>query len=177
MSRIDSPSAYRVQGTPVSIAEVAKTKPGMVYRMPAELVAEARLHEEQVAARIEANRRYGEQHPDQVYAQVTVSGKVVATVYDSGVTHFHEGTYGATLSDGGPGLELANARIADILKVVQGDVKYDGLVAPAGNSARGAPESALPGLTARSLVQIMQDMDWNLARSRMGADDQPAAAD
>lgn len=175
MSRIDSPSPYRVQGTPVSVTELAKTKPGMVFQMPAELVAEAKLHEEQMAARIEANRRYGEQHPDQVYAQVSVGGKIVATVYDSGVTHFHEDSHGATLSDGDPGLELADARIADILKVVQGEVKYDGFVAPAGGSARGAPESALPKLTARSLVQIMQDMAWNLARSRMGADDKPAA--
>jgi hypothetical protein len=30
-------------------------------------------------------------------------------------------------------------------------------------------------VTARSLVQIMQDMDWQLARARMGDDGTPAA--
>lgn len=175
MSSIDSASPYRTQGMVTSIAELAKKKPGMAYQMPTELVAEAKLHDEQLAARAEANLRYAQQHPDQIYAQVTVGGKIVATVYDSGVTFFHEGRHAATLTEDGAGLALADARIADILKTVPGEVKYDDFVAPNALSARSAPESALPKLTARSLLQIMQDLEWTLARSRMGGDDAPAA--
>lgn len=147
----------------------------MVYQMPAELVTEAKLHDEQVAARAEASLRYAQQHPDQVYAQVTVGGKIVATVYDSGVTIFHEGCGNVKLTDGNPGFALADARIEDILKVAPGEVKYADFVPPNVLSARAAPESALPKLTTRSLMQIMQDLDWNLARTRMGGDDAPAA--
>lgn len=175
MSSIDSTNPYRVQGAVTSIAELARKKPGMVFQMPAELAAEAKLHDEQQAARREAEYLYAQEHPDQVYAQVTVGGKVVATVYDSGVTLFHEGGAGVDLTAGDAGLALADARLADILKAVPGEVKYDDFAPPNALSARGAPESALPKLTARSLVQIMQDLDWNLARTRMAGDDTPAA--
>jgi len=175
MSSIDSFSPYRVQGTIASMAELAKKKPDMVYKMPDELVAEAQLHDEQLAARREANLRYAQQYPDKIYAQVTAGGKIVATVFDFGVTHFHEGTYGASLTEEGEGLALANARIEDILKAVKGEVSYDNFVAPDMGVARGAPEAALPKLTARSLMQIMQDLDWQLVRAQADGRDAPAA--
>lgn len=174
MSSIDSTSPYRVHGAATSLGELARNKPGMAYKMPDELIAEVKLHDEQVAARAEAELRYARQHPDQVYAQLTVGGKILATVYDSGVTFFHEGGGGVKLTEQGEGLALADARIADILKVIPAEVKYDGFVPPNVLSARGAPESALPKLTARNLVQIMQDLDWKLARSRMDGEDSPA---
>ncbi|MDY0973633.1 hypothetical protein SOM61_01560 [Massilia sp. CFBP9012] len=70
---------------------------------------------------------------------------------------------------------LADARIADMLKAVPGELKYSDFTDPGGRSARSAPESAPPKVTARSLVQIMQDMDCQLARARM-ADDGTSAA-
>lgn len=167
MSRIDSGNPYRVQGTITSFSELAKKNPDMVFKMPDELVAEARLHDEQMAARLEAGRLYADQHPDKIYAQITVGGKMVATIYDSGVTHLEREAYGAQLTNDGEGLALADARIADILKTVSGEVKYGDFTDPGGRSARAAPESALPKVTARSLMQIMQDLDWKLARARI----------
>lgn len=174
-TRIDSPSPYRVQGAITSLGELARKQPDLAFKMPDELVAEVKLHEEQMAARDEAARRYADAHPDKIYAQITVGGNIVATIYDSGVTHRERGAYGAQLSDGGAGLALADARIADILKAVPGEVKYSDFTDPGGRSARSAPESALPKVTARSLMQIMQDMDWQLARARMGDDGTSAA--
>lgn len=167
MSRIDSGNPYRVQGTITSFSELAKKNPDMVFKMPDELVAEAKLHDEQMAARLEAGRLYAEAHPDKIYAQITVGGKTVATIYDSGVAHLEREAYGAQLTIDGEGLALADARIADILKAVPGEVKYGDFTDPGGPSARGAPESGLPKVTARSLMQIMQDLDWKLARARI----------
>jgi len=38
-------------------------------------------------------------------------------------------------------------------------VKYGDFTDPGGRSARAAPESALPKVTARSLMQILQNQD------------------
>ncbi len=167
MSRIDSGNPYRVQGPITSFSELAKKNPDMVFKMPDELVAEAKLHDEQMAARLEAGRLYAEQHPDKIHAQITMGGKTVATIYDSGVTRLEREAYGAQLTIDGEGLALADARIADILKAVPGAVKYGDFTDPGRLSARGAPESVLPKVTARSLMQIMQDLDWKLARARI----------
>ncbi|WP_312183592.1 hypothetical protein [Massilia timonae] len=167
MSRIDFASPYRVQGTITSFGELAKKNPDVVYKMPDELVAEARLHDEQMAARLEAGRRYADLHPDKIHAQITLGGKTLATIYDSGVTHLEREAYGAQPTNDGEGLALADARIADILKAIPGEVKYRDLTDPGGRSARAAPASALPKVTARSLMQILQDLDWKLARARI----------
>jgi len=103
MSRIDSGNPCRVHGATTSFGELAGKNPEMVYRMPHELAAEARLHDEQMAARLEAGRRYADAHPDKIHAQISVGGKLVATVYDSGVTHLEREAYGAQLTQDGEG--------------------------------------------------------------------------
>lgn len=95
MSSIDSASPYRVQGPATSFGELAKTKPTIATPMPEEFIAELKLHEEQVEARRRAQFEYGRANPDQIYAQVSLNGKVVATVYDSGITSLERGAYGA----------------------------------------------------------------------------------
>lgn len=77
-------SAYRITSTAASIAELAKNRPGIVVKATDEQIAELKLHDEQVQAREEANRRYAEQHPVKVYGQVVVDGELFATVYESG---------------------------------------------------------------------------------------------
>lgn len=95
MSSIDSASPYRVQGPATSFGELAKTTPTTATAMPEEFVAELKLHEEQVEARNRARFAYVRENPDQIYAQVSLDGKVVATVYESGITSLERGAYGA----------------------------------------------------------------------------------
>ncbi len=172
MTRIDSASSYRVQGPVMSIAELAKTKPGFVIPASPEQIAELKLHDEQTQAREAATTRYAEQHPDHIYAQVIVDGKVFATVYDSGIAGTAYAI--ADLSEDGSGLDLAKKRLGEIVKAVHGQVVYSGFQPPPGpapSTMSEEAERALPKVTARGLGQIMQDMDWALARSRMAADD------
>ena len=172
MTRIDSTSSYRVQGPVISIAELAKTKPGFVIPASPEQIAELKLHEEQMQAREAAVARYAEQHPSSIYAQVIVDGKVFATVYDSGFTSTEYAIAG--LSEDYAGLGLAKRRLGEIVKAVDGQIVYSGFQPPPGpapSTMSEEAERALPKVTARGLSQIMQDMDWALARSRMAAAD------
>ncbi|WP_306397807.1 hypothetical protein [Telluria beijingensis] len=171
MSRIDSANPYRLQSPVTSFTELAKTKPTIATPMPEEFVAELKLHEEQVAARIEASYNYGKANPDQIYAQVSVGGKVVATVYESGITSLERGAYGTNLTEDGAGLDLAKARLADIMEAVEGEVRFSDFEPQAGWVASNIPELVLPKVTARGLVDLWRAMDWDLARSRMGIDD------
>lgn len=175
MSRIDSANPYRIQGAATSFNELAKSKPMYAYAMAAEHVAELKLHDEQVDARLAASKKYAFENPDQIYAQVSVNGKVVATVYESGVTSLERDAYGATLTEDGVGQSLADARIADILKAVPGEVRYSDFEARPGVVASNIPESALPKVSARGLMDLWRAMDWEQARVRMGADDNPTA--
>lgn len=67
--------------------------------MPEEFIAELKLHEQQVAARNEARFNYAQANPDQIYALVSVKGKVVATVYESGIASLPRAAYSANLTD------------------------------------------------------------------------------
>jgi len=167
MSSIDSANPYRVHGAATSFGELAKTRPTIATAMPEEFVAELKLHEQQVAARNEARFNYAKANPDQIYAQVSVGGKVVATVYESGITTLEKEAYGTDLTEHGQGLGPAKARLTDIMKAVDGEVRYGDFEAQAGWVASNIPEAALPKVTARGLVDLLRAMDWDLARSRM----------
>jgi len=138
--------------------------PSTAIKMTEAETNELKLWETQIRAREEANERYAMQHPDKVYAQVVVNGKLTATVYDSGVASTPYQMPG--LPDNGSGSDLAEARLAYIAKATGGKVIRSGFFPEAGGSYRGAPESALPRVTARNLGQILQDM---LMRSRIEA--------
>jgi len=175
MSSIDSASPYRVQGPVTSFGELAKTKPTIATAMPEEFVAELKLHEEQVEARRRAQFEYGRANPDQIHAQVSLGGKVVATVYESGITSLERGAYGANLTEHGDGLDLAKARVADILKAAGGEVRYSDFEAQPGWVASNVPESVLPKVTARGLIDLLRAMDWDQARARMVTGDASTA--
>jgi len=173
MSRIDSANPYRVQGNIMSMAELAKNKPGFAVQATPEQIEELALHDQQVAARQAAVAQYAAEHPDQIYAQVVAQGKVVATVYDSGITVVTHNAPGLTLSENGDGLALAKTRLAELMQAIPGKAIYSGFTAPPMPPSSNIPESALPAVTARDLVEMARQMDWQLARARM-AIDQPA---
>ena len=125
---------------------------------------EVKAWEAQTKAREDANHAYAMQHPDKVYAQVVVNGKLFATAYDSGVTETPYSMSG--LPEGDAGSSLAEARLSYIAKATGGKIIRSDFFPAAGGSYRGAPESILPPVTARSLGQILQDM---LMRSRIDA--------
>lgn len=158
MSLVDPRTGAKTTGKAMSL------DPSTAVKMTDAEMNEVKLWEEQTRARAEANERYAMEHPDKVYAQVTVNGKLFATVYDSGViTTPHQM---AGLPDNGSGAALAEARLAHIAKAVGGKVIRSDFFPTEGGSSRGAPESELPRVTARSLDQILQDM---LMRSRVDA--------
>lgn len=167
MSRIDSANPYRVHGNVMSMAELAKNKPGLAVQATPEQIEELALHDQQVAARQAAVARYAAGHPDQIYAQVVAQGKVVATVYDSGITVLTRDAPGLALSENGEGLALAKNRLAELMQAIPGKAIYSGFMAPPMPPSSNIPESALPAVTARGLVEMARQMDWNLARARM----------
>lgn len=168
MTRIDSASPYRVQGTMISIAELAKSKPGFVISATPEQLAELKLREEQEQVRAAAVASYAKQNPDQVYAQIILpNGQVFATVRESGSTRTPYEFPG--LIEDGAGVDLAEKRLAQIAKAVGGEVNYSDLPSTA-NAGATIPDSVMenmPQVTARNLTAILQSMDWSLARSRI----------
>jgi len=175
MTSIPSSSAYRVLGPVISVAEFAKTRPGMVIAATPEQIKELKLHDEQVQARTDAINRYSaQQPPDKVFAQVIVNNQMVATVYESGGAYAHSAISG--LTEHGSGLDLAKARLADFKRELGGRVIYsDFLPAPAGNGTiPEAVERTFPKVTARSLNGMADSMSWLVARSRMAAENPPA---
>ncbi|WP_036303607.1 hypothetical protein [Methylotenera sp. L2L1] len=175
MSRIDSANPYRVQGTVISIAELAKKNPNFVISATPAQIEELKLHDEQTALREAAGARYANQHPDQIYAQVVSEGKVLATVYDSGITTTQQNIPGLKLSENGQGLALAKTRLDELMQAISGKVIYSNFVQPKVSPSSNIPDSALPSVTARGLNEMVRDMDWARVRSRMVVDETPKA--
>lgn len=145
---------------------VAVALKGSGIKATEEQIKEIKLWETQRQAREEANRTYALQHPDKVYGQVVVEGKLFATVYDSGVA----GTpYPMQMTEDGFGISLAETRLSEIAKAAKGTIIYSDFFPDTGGSFRGAPEALLPPITARSLTEIVREMSWGLERSRMEA--------
>lgn len=170
MSRIDS---YRVQGTIISFAELAKKKPDIAVAATTAQIDELELHGKQVAAREAAGAHYAARHPDQIHAQIVADGKVVATVYRSGTTVTQRDISGLELSETGQGVALAQTRLAELLQAVPGKVIYSDFQAPPMPPSSNLPDPAVPAVTARGLTDMVRDMDWSLARARMAVDPQP----
>jgi hypothetical protein len=175
MSRIDSASPYRVQGTVISIAELAKTKPGLVHAASADQLAQIKPHEEQPEARKAATAHYAAEHSDQIHAQVVFNAKVMAAVYDAGATIAHQNVPGLKLIENGEGMALANAGLDELMQAIPGKVIYDNFVPPLKAPSSNMPESVLPAVAVRGLVDLMRDMGRDLARSRTMLDETPEA--
>jgi hypothetical protein len=171
MSRIDSSNPYRVQGPVTSIAELAKNKPGFVVPATAAQIDELQSHQAQSEAREAAGARQTAQNADPIYAQVVLDGEVVATVYASGIAATQQTIPGLKLTEDGQGKALAKTRLDEIMKAIPGAAIYDNFVRPASAPSSAIAEAAPPTVTARGLNDMVRDLDWDLARSRMTLDD------
>ncbi len=170
MSPIDSANPYRVQGPVTSVAELAKSKPGMVIAATAEQKAELALFEQQTQARQAASDSQAAANPSKIFAQIIVDGKVFGTIHDSGSAGTQYAMSG--LSEGDAGLDLAKTRLREILQAVKGShAIYSGFAPLAGPAPAVIDESRLPKVTARSLADMAQDMSWALTRARIEADE------
>lgn len=128
-------------------------------------IAEAKLHDQQVAAREQANFSYAQSHQYQPVGQVFVNGQLMATVLDSG---------GYELNSAIPGLSDTTLsppeRLAEIASAVNGEISYADFVPLDSWSGPAAPEAMLPPLTARSLMEIFeQDIEPLMQKQRLAA--------
>ena len=150
----DTPNgAYRVSGPVYRFSDMLKENGGnlVAVKMSDEQIAEAKLHDQQLAARERVNFSYAQAHQYQPVGQVFVKGKLVATVLESG---------GYETSSAIAGLSEAmlspQERLVEIARAVNGKIAYTDFVALDSWSGPSAPEALLPPLTARSLMEIFQ---------------------
>ena len=148
-----STDAYRVSGPVYRFSDMLEVsgKALVAVKMTDAQIAEAKLHDQQVAAREQANFSYAQSHQYQPVGQVFVNGKLVATVLDSG---------GYETSSAIPGLSEATLsppeRLSEIARAVNGKISYADFVATGSWSGPAAPEAMLPPLTARSRMEIFE---------------------
>jgi hypothetical protein len=148
-----STGAYPVSGQVYRLSDMLKENGGnlVAVKMSDEQIAESQLHDQQLAARERVNFSYAQAHQYQPAGQIFVKGKLVATVLDSG---------GYELSSAIPGLSEAmlspQERLAEIARAVKGNISYSDFVPMDSWSGPAAPEAMLPPLTARSLMEILQ---------------------
>ncbi|MBS1227372.1 MAG: hypothetical protein H6R17_649 [Proteobacteria bacterium] len=144
---------YRVSGPVYRISDMVEIsgKALVAVKMTDAQIAEIKLHDQQVAAREQANFNYAQSHQYQPVGQVFVNGQLVATVLDSGAYE---------LSSSIPGLSdttlSPQERLAEIARAVNGKISYSDFVATGSWSGPAAPEAMLPPLTARSLMEIIE---------------------
>jgi hypothetical protein len=147
-------------------------------RMPTDEVIRARKELEKLERLAElAARCQLEEHPDKVYGQVVVNGKVFATVYDSGGATTERTIPG--LSADGAGISLAKTRLNEIAKAVHGQIRYSNFLPHMGGSfARGVENPALE--VARRRVEALQHAmfeDWARTRLNLSAPVESTAAE
>ena len=137
---VTSTGAYRVSGQVYRFSEMLEV-PGkalVAIKMSDEQIAEGRLHDQQVAAREQANFSYAQSHKYQPVGQVFVNGERVATVLEGG---------GYELSSAIPGLSEATLspqeRLTEIARAVDGKISYSDFVAMDSWSGPAAPEAML----------------------------------
>lgn len=167
VDNIGSARQFRVQGAVISVAELAKTRPGMVRQMTEAQVKEAKLYEEQSRLREEAVNRYAMAHPDKVYGQVVVNGQLFATVYDSGSAATR---YTVPMTENGSGEELARVRLADIARAVKGEIRYSNFMpdfSGPGCTMSDAVTATLPKITARPCGGFLEELQAAADQARM----------
>ena len=148
-----STDAYHVSGPVYRISDMVEIsgKELVAVKMTDAQIAEIKLHDQQVAAREQANFNYAQSHQYQPVGQVFVNGQLVATVLDSGAYE---------LSSSIPGLSdttlSPQERLAEIARAVNGKISYSDFVATGSWSGPAAPEAMLPPLTARSRMEIFE---------------------
>lgn len=161
-------SAYQFrQGTVINVAEFAKTRPGMVRAMTEAQIKEDQLYQQQTRLREEAVNRYATAHPDTVYGQVVVNGKLFATVYDSGSAATRSPV---AMTENGSGEQLASARLADIARSVKGEIRYSNFMpefSGPGSTMSDALAATLPTVTARPFGGFLDELQAAADRARL----------
>jgi hypothetical protein len=161
----------RMWGRWAIAGEVIASNPDIVFSRqmtPVEKQAEQELEKRQLLEELAAAKRQPDNAPEKTYAQVVVNGKVVATVYESGVTAT-EGDI-PNLTQDGHGLSLAKARLKDILQVFHGEVRYSDFLLPMAElSASEIKNLALEAARSRveALEQVLQALIQDMARTRL----------
>lgn len=175
MPTIDSADKYRIQGPAISFAEMVKKNPGMRLPIPEARMEEHKVWEAQMQARQEAVHRYAQEHPEKIYGQVVVNGKLFATVWDSGSAQIPGPMPGLT-DNAASSLDIAKARLREIAQAVGGTIRYTNfLPLPGGGSeSSGAaiPDSflaSLPPITARPFFELDEELLAHLRRSQVEA--------
>jgi len=159
-----SVDAYRVSGPVYRISDMVEIsgKALVAVKMTDAQIAEIKLHDQQVAAREQANFNYAQSHQYQPVGQVFVNGQLVATVLDSGAYELGSAIPGLSETTLSP-----QERLAEIARAVNGKISYSDFVATGSWSGPAAPEAMLPPLTARSLMEILeQEIAPQLAQQR-----------
>ncbi len=157
ISATSSANQYRVQGTVVSVDELAKSKSGVARKMTEtevnafkSLDDEFRKSDLSVQSQLDLN-------PDSIYGQVLVDGKVFATVYESGGAEMLGDIPG--LSSEGSGVELAQSRLQEIAKKVHGEIKNsDFLPTSSGVYSQGTGTSDSIEAAQRKVDDVLQAM-------------------
>lgn len=151
---VQSSGTYRVDGPFYRVEDLVKSKgePLLVIKLTDAQASEVKLREEQDAAREAINFDYAKAHQYQPVGQVLVNGKLVATVFDRGAVESPHALPGLSSQD----LSAAD-RLAEIARAVKGEIIYSDLLPTMGGwMGASAPESALPPVTARNLMDILQ---------------------
>lgn len=165
MSRIESSTSFRIQGPVTSIGQMVEQKQMVAFKLPEHLQAELALHDQQVEARLEANRAAAAANPDKVFAQIVKNGQVVAMVYDSGTAFTQQNMPGLKLTEDFAGQSLADRRLAELMSAVPGTVIYDNFLPLPGQtsasdikSSSRVDQSLLPKVTARGLGDMTEEI-------------------
>lgn len=123
----------------------------MTIKMTDAQLDEVKLREQQEVAREAVNAEYSKTHQYQPVGQVLVNGELVATVFDRGAVESPHALPGLSEQDMSP-----EDRLAEIARAVNGEIVYlDRSPTVGGGMGASAPESALPPITARSLMDIL----------------------
>lgn len=154
MSTIDPTNRYKVNGPTVSLKALVDKNPDMLITSHAKRLQEDALWQTQMAERNEALQRHSKDYPAEIYGQITVNGKLVATVWDDGAAEMPGPIAG--LTHDGNQQEIAKARVMEIAQALGGEIRYSNfLPVPGGGqrlSADKVPQhilDTLPKVTVR----------------------------
>lgn len=158
VTNIGSATPYRLQGAALSAAESAKTKPGIVSKMPEAELAALReadaqvLRQESLATQAES-----------IYGQVLVNGQVFATIYESGGAEMQREISG--LNNDGSGTSLAATRLQQIAQAVHGEIRRSDFLPTFGEQSSLATKADASSSAVR-VEDVLQSMTWASMRSR-----------
>lgn len=150
----DGGQGLRITGPVYSLKELSEQKGSQVVmvKWTDAQIAEARLREQQDQQREQANAAYAWAHRDRPVGQVVADGKLVATVFDRGTFELPRNVANLSSASLDP-----NQRLAEIAAATHGQIIHSNFLPTSGAwSGPGAPESELPPITARSMMEIFE---------------------